>query len=187
MSKRILPTAVAVILVAYYSIPSVANAADLPSSIQLGQSDLVLNGSGVRKSSLLSLYTSGLYLPTKTNNASSIIKADAPMVITIKITSKFVSQKKMVAALDSGFKNSTGGQTSAIANEIKQFKTCFTDEITIGDQYTLAYHPGGGVVVTKNGVQKGVIKSLAFKQALFGIWLGQNPADRGLKNGLLGQ
>jgi hypothetical protein len=187
MTKRLLPTAAAMLLVAFCSVPMVASAADLPNSLQLGQSNLVLNGSGVRRSTLLSLYASGLYLPTKTNDATSIIAADAPMAITIKITSKFVSQKKMVAALDSGFKNSTNGQTAAITNQINQFKSCFTDSITIGDTFTIAYQPTSGVVVTKNGIQKGVIKSLAFKQALFGIWLGQNPADHGLKNGLLGE
>ena len=34
--------------------------------------------------------------------------------------------------------------------------------------------------------KKGVIEGYDFKKALFGIWLGDNPADEGLKEGLLG-
>ncbi len=39
----------------------------------------------------------------------------------------------------------------------------------------------------KNGVKKGTIEGHDFKKALFGIWLGDNPADSGLKTGLLGK
>lgn len=65
MLKQPLPTTFAILFVACCSIPSVASAADLPDSLQLGQSNLVLNGTGVRRSTLLNLYESGLYLPKK--------------------------------------------------------------------------------------------------------------------------
>ena len=38
----------------------------------------------------------------------------------------------------------------------------------------------------KNGKKRGVIEGLAFKQALFGIWLGGVPADDSLKEEMLG-
>ena len=39
----------------------------------------------------------------------------------------------------------------------------------------------------KNGVKKGTIEGLDFKKALFGIWLGNKPADDDLKDGMLGK
>ena len=39
----------------------------------------------------------------------------------------------------------------------------------------------------KNGNKKGSIAGLEFKKALFGIWLGDKPADDDLKTGMLGK
>ena len=33
--------------------------------------------------------------------------------------------------------------------------------------------------------QQGVVEGLAFKQALFGVWLSNNPADKDLKRAML--
>jgi hypothetical protein len=47
--------------------------------------------------------------------------------------------------------------------------------------------PDEGVVVYKNGSKKGSIDGYDFKRALFGIWLGDKPADDDLKAGMLGK
>ena len=44
-----------------------------------------------------------------------------------------------------------------------------------------------GVVVYKNGVKKGSIDGQDFKKALFGIWLCDKPADKDLKDEMLGK
>ena len=47
--------------------------------------------------------------------------------------------------------------------------------------------PGRGVEVYKNQEKGSLTEGLIFKQALFGIWLGDKPAQRSLKKELLGQ
>jgi hypothetical protein len=44
-----------------------------------------------------------------------------------------------------------------------------------------------GVVVYKNKKELGTIQGLNFKKALFGIWLGKDPADSKLKKAMLGK
>ena len=158
-----------------------------PASMQLGEEKLVKNGAGNRTKMFLSLYDCGLYLNQKSTNAKAIIASENSMAVRLKITSKFVSQAKMVAALNDGFTASTGGNTKAISAEITKFKACFSDAIKMNDEFVLAWVSGSGVVVYKNNVQKGVINSLELKKALFGIWLGDNPIDRGLKTAMLGK
>ena len=46
-----------------------------------------------------------------------------------------------------------------------------------GDEILLNYHAGDAVYLYKNGKERGKFPGLAFKQALFGIWLGGKPAD----------
>jgi hypothetical protein len=108
------------------------------------------------------------------------------MAIKLHITSGMISSKKMINAVDEGFEKSTKGKTDAIASEIETFKGFFSDEINDGDIFDIAYVKGKGVMVYKNGKQKGMIPGFEFKKALFGIWLGTKPADKKLKSGMLG-
>jgi len=187
MLKRSLIASLAILIIALFLHDNLnlASAADLPRSLDVGQSELALNGWGVRQKSFVKLYVGGLYLTTPSSDAESIINADEAMAIRIEITSGFVSQAKMEAALNEGFQNSTNGRTAVLRKEIDQFQACFADDITKGDVFSIVYLPSHGVVVSKNGRQKGVIEGLAFKKALFGIWLGDRPADEGLKNAML--
>jgi hypothetical protein len=61
------------------------------------------------------------------------------------------------------------------------------DKINKKDIFIIVYVPNAGVSVYKNGSKKGTIEGLDFKKALFGIWLGNNPADDDLKAGMLGK
>ena len=85
-----------------------------------------------------------------------------------------------------GFNKSTGGKTAAIADKIEMFKSGFSDEIVKQDTFDLVYQPGEGVEVIKNGESKVTVDGLDFKQALFGIWLSDNPVQKSLKKALLG-
>ena len=158
-----------------------------PDSLKLGEATIVKNGSGSRQKAFLSLYDCTLYLNQKSHDAKAIIAADQTMAIRIEVTSRFVSQAKMVSALKDGFNASTGGNTKAIAAQIKSFEACFSDPIKMNDVFILAHSPGTGVVVYKNNTQKGVVAGLDFKKALFGIWIGDTPADSALKKAMLGK
>ena len=161
-------------------------AADFPARVRAGANVITLNGSGARNKNFINLYQAALYLPDTSNDAAAVIAADAPMAIRIEITSIFVSQAKLVAALNDGFQKSTGGNIAPFRNELLQFRQCFADAINKGDVFDIVYVSSTGVIVEKNGQQKDVIKGLAFKKAVFGIWLSNDPVDARLKQALLG-
>ena len=110
------------------------------------------------------------------------------MAIRIQITSGFVSQSKMLEALNEGFRNATGGSTKALASEIQSFRQCFADPIRKNDVFVLSYLPERGVIVHKNGQLQGHVGTniLEFKKAMFAIWLSDHPADAGLRTAMLG-
>ncbi len=160
-------------------------AAELPDSIQIGGTPLYLNGSGARTKYFMQMYVGGLYLQQPSSNGSAILAADQPMAIRLHITSGMVSQEKLVSSINEGFHNSTDGRTTAIEPQIHQFRQCFRDPIAKGDVFEIVYLPGNGVNVIKNGTPKGTVPGLAFKQAVFGIWLSDNPADTNLRLAML--
>lgn len=176
---------IAVVLLTLLS-SAIGQAVELAPTLKVGDQNLVLNGSGVREKYFLDLYVAGLYLSQPNNQPAAIIDADTPMAVRIAITSKMVSQSKFIKSLQEGFQNSTQGNVEPIRAEIEKFRQCFAGEITRGDVFDLVYLPGQGVIVLKNGKRKGVAQGLAFKQALFGIWLSDHPADASLKQALLG-
>lgn len=161
--------------------------AGLPGKMKIGETELVLNGYGARKRSILQLYVAGLYLTEKSGDANAIIDADKPMALRLEVTSQFVSQSNLLSALNEGFQSSTGGDMAPIRTEIEQFRRLFSDSISSGDVFDMVYVPGKGLFVAKNGSTKGAIEGIEFKRALFGIWLSDRPADQGLKRALLGR
>ncbi|MCK5734042.1 MAG: chalcone isomerase family protein, partial [Candidatus Latescibacteria bacterium] len=63
----------------------------------------------------------------------------------------------------------------------------FRDKINKNDVYDLIYIPGKGTEVHKNEKFYSLTEGLPFKQALFGIWLCENPAQKSLKKEMLGK
>ena len=160
----------------------------LPNSMNVGGEDIDLNGAGIRKKALvLKLYSGGLYLSTKSSDANSIINANENMAIKLIITSSFVSSEAMQEAVNDSFDASMDGNTSSLDAEIKKFIGFFSDEIVEDDMFDITYQKDRGVVCFKNGKELGVISGMAFKKALFGIWLGDDPADKKLKKAMLGK
>ena len=160
----------------------------LPDAVNFAGEELALNGAGIRKKAfVLKLYSAGLYLQQKSKKAESIINADETMAIKLHITSGFVSSDAMSDAVREGFDASMNGDTSSVSSEIEKFITFFSDEIVENNIFDITYQTGKGVVAYKNGKELGTIQGMAFKKALFGIWLGDDPADSKLKKGLLGK
>jgi hypothetical protein len=160
----------------------------LPNSVNFGSTDLALNGAGIRKKAfVLKLYSGGLYLQKKSSSAKDIVNGDETMAIKLHITSGFVSSDAMSEAVLEGFDASMNGDTSSLSAEIKKFISFFSAEILEDNIFDITYQNGTGVVVYKNGKELGTIPGMAFKKSLFGIWLGDNPADTKLKKAMLGK
>ncbi len=156
-------------------------------SLKTANQELMLNGAGIRSKMFIKLYVGMLYLEEKSNDADAIMTADKDMAIKLEIISGMITSEKMVASTREGFEKSTKGKTEAIKVEIDAFNACFSEKIEKGDVFEMVYAKGGAITVFKNGTLKDTISGLPFKKALFGIWLSSNPADKGLKKGMLGK
>ena len=159
---------------------------ELPEQIQLAQTELQLNGAGVRSKFFIDLYVGSLYLTSANSDVTSIINAENSAV-RLNITSGMITADKMRDAINEGFDDATMGKTAAIQQEIDSFMALFNKEIKEGDQFTLATSKTSGVTAYKNGVVQATIEGEAFRQALLNIWLGDEPAQSSLKEAMLGQ
>jgi len=181
--KKILATCTVVL-----TLLSTANATEV-SGVNIDDKfglNLVLNGVGVRDKFFIDLYVGALYLEEKSSNFQKIIDADKAMSIKLHIVSSMITSKKMEDGTREGFIKSTGGNIDPLKEKIETFLSVFKEEIKENDIYDLVYTPNIGVEIFKNKELKTTIDTLEFKKALFGIWLGEEPAQSSLKKDMLG-
>ncbi len=173
-------------------IPSIALAVNIselniPSTITFGKYKLILNGAGFRKKLFIKVYAGALYLKQKESDAEKVINADEPMAVRMVFVYHEVSSKKLVKAWNEGFEKVLGDDVKKLESKINAFNSCFSQSAKKGDIYDIVYLPEKGIEVYINSKLVTTIKGLDFKKALFAIWLGEKPADSGLKKKMLGK
>ncbi|PKV50765.1 chalcone isomerase-like protein [Aquimarina sp. MAR_2010_214] len=180
-----------ILFIAFFTIVSVQaqtkiGDATLPNTVKFNEENLTINGGGLREKFFFDIYAGALYLKKKNSNANAIANADETMAIKLHILSGMMSRSKMANALREGFKKSTNGNMGPYNERIERFLGYINNEIEVGQVYDMVYEKGKGSVIYKDGKEKGHVKGLDFKKALFNIWLGNKPADKGLKKEMLG-
>ncbi len=187
MIKKITLFAIAFVLISFTSGDMEIGGITMPDTLKAGDNNLTLNGAGIRTKFFIKLYVGGLYLQNKTTDDNKVLSEDKPMAIRLHIISSMITSEKMEDATREGFDNSLGKNVSSMSNEIEAFIDVFKAEIKDGDIFNMIYIPGKGVDIYKNDKYSKTIKGLAFKKALFGIWIGKKPAQDSLKEGMLGK
>jgi hypothetical protein len=148
---------------------------------------LILNGAGLREKLWVDVYVGSLYLPGKSDDVAEILSNPGPWRIQLDFIYKEVAREKMLDSWREGFENNQTAETlKKLQSRIDQFYGYFQTSSVARDQYRFDYFPGKGVSISKNGQQLGQIPGEDFKNALLEIWLGNHPADKNLKKGLLG-
>jgi hypothetical protein len=159
----------------------------LDDTMMVGEQSLALNGAGIRKKLFIKLYVGSLYTAEASSSAADIVAGDVAMAIRLNLISNLLTREKMVDALIDGFDKSTDGNLAPIQAGIDQLLGVLPEKFESGTAMTLAYEPGVGTHLMDADESVSVIEGLAFKQALFGIWLSDKPAQASLKKAMLGQ
>ena len=171
---------------------AVASAAELAGvfvddSVELDGQNLVLNGIGLREKLWVDVYVGSLYLPTPSDDVAEILSRPGPWRVQLDFIYKEVANDKLLEGWREGFEKNQDAETlDALRGRIDEFYGYFTGSAVAGDRYLFDYLPSQGTRVARNGELLGVIPGEDFKDALLEIWLGNYPADKGLKKGMLG-
>lgn len=158
--------------------------------IRLGESELVLNGLGLRAVAWFKGYAAGLYLGQKARTADAALAAPGPKRVRMKMMVE-VESKEFAKAFEKGMKrNLSAAERQALADRIDRFdRTVLAlGVLKKGDAVDLDWLPGRGLVLSVNGQPKGEpFAGEAFYAAILKIFIGPDPVDKNLKAGLLGQ
>jgi len=156
---------------------------------KIANSELTLNGAGLRKRAFFQVYAAGLYLAEKTTVAAEAIAAAGPKRIAMHML-RDVDADQLSGALADGIKeNHSEAEAKALEPRVKQLAAIMAEmkEAKKGMRITLDWLPAAGTQVTVEGKPAGApIPGDDFYRALLRIWLGDKPVQDDLKDALLG-
>lgn len=158
--------------------------------LRLGDHELRLNGLGVRGIFIFKAYVAGLYLPQKTRQSREVLQQAGPKRLQLRMLMEVGAGDIKKALVDGMRKNVNEAQWSAMQERVSRFSRTIESIGTTrpGDTITLDYLPDQGLLLAVNDVTKGdVIAGADFYNALLSIFVGDDPVDTRLRNGLLGQ
>lgn len=157
-----------------------------PEHLQVGGSDLTLNGLGMRKATFLkvNVYVGALYVAHPSHDPQPLLDPAGPAELILHFV-RSVGVGDLRDAWKEGFEKVAKDQLPALQARIATLNSWMSGMET-GQRLTFTRLPGAGIQVDVNGVVKGIIPGDDFARALMTIWLGPNPPNSELKSGLLG-
>ena len=160
----------------------------VPSHAAVAGQQLVLNGAGVRKKFFIKVYVGALYLPEPTHDLERVLDVSSgPRAVHMYIRYKEIDRQKLVDGWEEGFrKNLSPEAYQARKGDLKRFNRLF-HSVRKGDVIRITYVPGLGTGVWINDEQTGIVPGDDFFRDLLLVWLGEHPADKGLKEAMLGR
>jgi len=160
---------------------------ELTDSYRIGQQSLLLNGAGIRSKLFIKIYVGALYLGKTSNNAATILAAAGPKSMQMTMLYKEVEAKKITKGWEDGFEaNLSDAELKPLEARLKKFNALFP-ALRKGDIVRMDYLPATGTRLSINDRQLGRIEGADFFTALLKVWIGEYPADKNLKKGLLGR
>lgn len=160
---------------------------ELENSYQPGGKPLTLNGAGVRSKFFVKIYVGAIYTGKAVNNAAELIAAPGPKSMQMTILYKEIEAEKITSGWREGFRaNVTDSEFKQLENRLQAFNALFPT-LYEGDIVHMDYSPEVGTELSINDKVLGTIQGDDFFSALLKVWIGDHPADKGLKAGLLGK
>jgi hypothetical protein len=155
----------------------------MPDTITVEGKTLKLNGMGLRKKVVFKVYVAGLYLETPSSAGPAAISSEQVKRMQLSVL-RSLKAAQVTEAIEEGFEKNSRAQMGALKERLGKFGAMISDVVE-GDQILMTYLPGKGTAVSVKGTEKGVIEGKDFADALFAVWLGNNPVQEDLKKALL--
>lgn len=170
------------------AVPAAGAAAELEGvtfaeSYQAGSTTMRLHGVGLaRFLRTIKVYVAALYLAPGAKPET--VLDDVPKRLELSYFRALKAGDFGRAADKVLADNLSPATIAALKPRIERLHRLYED-VKPGDRYGLTYVPEVGTELALNGQRKGIIEGADFAAAYFSIWLGPDPINEALKDGLL--
>jgi len=159
----------------------------MDDTLRIGESTITLTGMGIRTKTFLKVrvYVAGLYMKNPSSDPQKIITADETKRLFIQGTGPTMKVEAIKEALWAGFDANTPDRPEDLQKKMETVANYFTEPAKKGDTFGFTYEPGIGTTVTIKGEKMQTVPGKDLMEAVFAIWFGDPPADKGLKKSVL--
>jgi len=157
----------------------------LPDQVTVQGKTLKLNGTGLRQATILKInvYAAGLYLENAMHDGDAIASSDQVKGIHM-VFMRDVSAKQMAEAFQEGFDKNCVADCARLKPDIGKLQGLLKD-MKKGEAMDFHFL-ADGVDMMIRGQKMGSLGDKAFSRQLIRCWIGKNPPNAGLKEGLVG-
>ena len=157
----------------------------LPDQVTVSGKSLKLNGAGLRQATILkvNVYAAGLYLEKPSGDGEAIANSDQAKSIEM-VFMRDVTAKQMAEAFGEGFEKNCVAGCAELKPHINKLQGLMKD-LKKGDSMAIHFLTDS-VEVMFRGQKVASVGDKAFSHQLIRCWIGKNPPNSGLKEGLLG-
>jgi len=152
-------------------------------SVSINNKQIPIRGAALlRWLNIFKVYVAALYLPE--NGSPKDVLADIPKRLEISYLVSIPGPdfgKGAEAILE---RNNSPSELARLRSRIDKLNAVYRD-VKPGDRYALTYVPGQGTELSYNGRPLITIEGGDFAAAYFGIWLGKDPIDQGMRRRLI--
>jgi hypothetical protein len=156
----------------------------LDQAVTVQSHQLKLNGFGIRKKFFVKVYIGSLYASKRLPTAAEALRDGGDKLIRMNFLHSKVDKEKIIEAFSEGLANNSPDLIGS--PDVKKFLGLFTADFNRGDAVDLILGADGSVSANHNGKSLGTVASTKLAKGVLAIYLGDKPADEGLKKGMLG-
>ncbi len=162
------------------------NGVEYPDAITVNGVELDLNGLGTREATIfkVDVYVAALYVENTSSNGYAICESNETKRLILHFV-RNVSGGDIAEAWAEGFMKNSGDDVTVYETRITSLNS-WMSEMKDGDRMMFTYDPDNGLSVSVRGSHMGTIEGSDFASVFFSIWLGDDPPNGGLREGLLG-
>ncbi len=158
---------------------------EFSKTVQENGVELPLRGAGLLTYLIFyKAYVGAFYLPEAVPSQNAL--GDVPRCLVLEYFHGIKAEDFARATTRKIKDNLDDEAFTAVEDRVAQFNALYRD-VQPGDRYALAYIPGQGTTLRLNDKPLGRIEGDDFARAVFAIWLGERPIDKGFKRRLLGE
>lgn len=155
----------------------------------LAGNTLVMNGSGTRYKAIFKVYDMALYLPSAAKTTDAVLALPGPKKLSFvalrKVTGTDLGMAFMRGLKDNNPPELMHKHVLSTTRLIEVFSG--KSHVDEGHTFAMEFVPGKGTQFFIQGEAQGQpVADAEFFQMVLRIWLGSDPADKRLKEGLLG-
>lgn len=159
---------------------------NFPDRVEVGDTQLSLNGLGVQKATFLKVdvYVGALYVTATSGDPHPLIDSEAPEELVLHFL-RNVNVEDVRKEWTRDFVHVAPDRPITLMQRVATLNNWLSDVKTNG-RLTFIRQPREGIQVIVNGFVKGTIPGDDFSRDFMSIWLGAAPPSPALKKGLLG-